>query len=152
MKKTAVFPGSFDPITIGHHSIILKALPIFDEIIVAVGDNTTKKYMFDKNKRLSFVEQAFSSEPKVRVESYNGLTVEFCKKYEVRYILRGLRNAADFEFEKNIAHMNHAMDDSIETVFFVTDPGLSPVSSTIVREIIKNNGDVAQFLPPNVMI
>jgi pantetheine-phosphate adenylyltransferase len=151
MKK-AVFPGSFDPITKGHYELVKRALPLFDEIIVAMGVNSTKKYLFSEEDRLKMVNKAFEDMNTVKVISFQGLTVDFCKEHQAKYIVRGLRNSSDFDYEKSIAQMNKLVNNEIETVIFVTDPALSAISSTIVREIIKNGGDVAQFLPPNVKI
>lgn len=151
-QKIAVFPGSFDPITLGHFILVQRASPMFDKIIVAMGSNTTKKYLFDESKRLEFLNSAFENMPKVEVQTYSGLTIDFCNSQGANFILRGLRNSIDFEYERSIAQMNKAMSTQIETVMLVTDPDLSHISSSIVREIIKTNGDVAQFLPPNVKI
>ena len=150
MKK-AVFPGSFDPITIGHIDIVNRGMKIFDEIIIAVGNNVDKKYMFSKEKRVEFVRQTFSVHDKIKVESYEGLTVDFCKKNNTEFIIRGLRNPADFEFEKSIALTNRGMT-GIETVFFLTSPKNSFVSSSIVRELIRNNGDYKLFIPEGITL
>ena len=150
MKK-AVFPGSFDPITIGHIDIVNRGMKIFDEIIIAIGDNVDKKYMFSKEKRVELVEQTFSDYDKIKVESYKGLTVDFCKKNNTEFIIRGLRNPADFEFEKSIALTNRGMT-GIETVFFLTSPKNSFVSSSIVRELIRNNGDYKLFIPEGITL
>ncbi len=147
MSKIAVFPGSFDPITKGHESIVLRTLPLFDEIIVAIGVNSVKKYLFDLDKRISLVEQVFKNEPKVRVDSFEGLTVDYCKKNKANYILRGLRTSADFEFERSIAMINKTMLDDLETIFILTTPELSAINSTIVRDIYRNGGDVSPFVP-----
>ena len=152
MKKIAVFPGSFDPITLGHTSIIQRALPLFDEIIVAIGSNSQKKYMFDLKQRENWINRTFSKEKKISVEIYQGLTVEFCEKEGAKYILRGLRNQQDFEFERSIAQMNRKLNDEIETVFLFTEPEYAAINSTIVRDIIKNGGDANQFLPQSVKI
>ena len=150
MKK-AVFPGSFDPITIGHIDIVNRGMKIFDEIIIAIGDNVDKKYMFSKEKRVELVEQTFRDYDKIKVESYKGLTVDFCKKNNTKFIIRGLRNPADFEFEKSIALTNRGMT-GIETVFFLTSPKNSFVSSSIVRELIRNNGDYKLFIPEGITL
>ena len=150
MKK-AVFPGSFDPITIGHIDIVNKGMKIFDEIIIAVGNNVDKKYMFSKEKRVEFVKQTFSPNDKIKVESYEGLTVDFCKKNNTEFIIRGLRNHADFEFEKSIALTNREMT-GIETVFFLTSPKNSFVSSSIVRDLIRNNGEYKLFIPKGITL
>ena len=149
MKKKVIFPGSFDPITIGHIEIIEKSLKIFDEIIIAVGDNTDKKYMFPKEKRVEFVKQTFNNYDNIKIESYDGLTVDFCKKNNIEFMIRGLRNPADFEFEKSIALTNREMTD-IETIFFLTSPENSFISSSIVRDLIRNNGDYKLFIPKGI--
>ena len=148
MKK-AVFPGSFDPITIGHVDIVKRGIKVFDEIIIAVGDNTNKKYMFPKEKRVEFVKQTFYNYDNVKIESYDGLTVDFCKKNNIEFMIRGLRNPADFEFEKSIALTNREMTD-IETIFFLTSPENSFISSSIVRDLIRNNGDYKLFIPKGI--
>lgn len=150
MKK-AVFPGSFDPITIGHLDIVERAIKVFDEIIIAVGDNTNKKYMFTKEKRVEFVKQTFYNYDNVKIESYDGLTVDFCRKNNIEFMIRGLRNPADFEFEKSIALTNREMTD-IETIFFLTSPENSFISSSIVRDLIRNNGDYKLFIPKGITL
>ena len=150
MKK-AVFPGSFDPITIGHVDIVKRGIKVFDEIIIAVGDNTDKKYMFPKEKRVEFVKQTFNNYDNVKIESYDGLTVDFCKKNNIEFMIRGLRNPADFEFEKSIALINREMTD-IETIFFLTSPENSFISSSIVRDLIRNNGDYKLFIPKGIIL
>lgn len=147
MNKVAVFPGSFDPFTIGHHSLVEKALPLFDKIIVAVGQNSTKNAVFDMDKRVKALQQLFSNQSKVEVVTFTGLTVDLCKHYQANYIVRGLRNGIDFDYEKPIAHMNRKLNDKVETIFFLTEPTHEPISSTIVREIYKNGGDISAFLP-----
>lgn len=151
MTKIAVFPGSFDPITVGHADIVERALPLFDKIIVAVGVNTQKKYLYSLERRMTWLEEVFKDEPKIKIASYEGLTINFCKQEEARYILRGIRSAADFEYEKTIAHLNHAMDEDLETILILSKPELSSISSTIVREIIKGNGDVSKFVPKEII-
>jgi pantetheine-phosphate adenylyltransferase len=148
MKK-AVFPGSFDPITIGHVDIVKRGIKVFDEIIIAIGDNTDKKYMFPKEKRVEFVKQTFNNYDNIKIESYDGLTVDFCKKNNIEFMIRGLRNPADFEFEKSIALTNREMTD-IETIFFLTSPENSFISSSIVRDLIRNNGDYKLFIPEGI--
>ena len=150
MKK-AVFPGSFDPITIGHLDIVERAIKVFDEIIIAVGDNTDKKYMFPKEKRVEFVKQTFYNYDNVKIESYDGLTVDFCRKNNIEFMIRGLRNPADFEFEKSIALTNREMTD-IETIFLLTSPENSFISSSIVRDLIRNNGDYKLFIPKGITL
>ena len=149
--KRAVFPGSFDPVTIGHQDIVNRGLKIFDEIIIGVGENTDKKYMFSSNERFDFVSKTFEADTKVLIKTYDGLTVDFCKKNNAEFIIRGLRNPADFEFEKSIALTNREMT-GIETVFFLTSPKNSYISSSIVRDIIKNKGDYKLFIPKEITI
>jgi len=149
--KRAVFPGSFDPITLGHVDIINRALPLFDEIVVAIGVNAGKKYMFSLEDRKKFIEDAFADKPKIKVMTYEGLTVDFCKNNDIEFILRGLRNPADFEFEKAIAQTNRKLS-GIETVFLLTSAETSFISSSIVRDIIRNDGDISKLVPDSVNI
>ncbi len=146
-KRIAIFPGSFDPMTIGHVDIVHRALPLFDKIIISIGVNSQKKYLFPIEKRIHWIEKIFEKEKSVTVDSYSGLTVDFCKKVEAGYILRGLRSPADFEYEKAIGQMNRLMKPEIESVFFLSQPQYTPISSTIVRDIIINGGDASQFVP-----
>ena len=145
MKK-AVFPGSFDPITLGHEDVISRAIPLFDEVIIAIGVNSSKKYMFSLEERKSFIEKTFEAHDNVSVVTYKGLTVDFCKENNIDYIIRGLRNPADFEFEKAIAHTNRDLAP-IETVFLLTAARTSYISSSIVRDVLRNGGDVSQLVP-----
>ncbi len=150
MKK-AVFPGSFDPFTLGHLDIIKRALPLFDEIIVAIGVNAEKKYMFTLQQRQQFITETFIHEPKVKVITYQGLTIDLCKQQKAQFILRGLRNPADFEFEKAIAHTNRKLS-KIETIFLLTAANTSYISSSIVRDVIRNGGDYTVLVPDSVRV
>lgn len=152
MKKVAVFPGSFDPITKGHEEIVCRAAAVFDEVIIAIGRNTSKLALFSEEQRLMWIKKTFANFPNVRAEVFEGLTVDFCRKNDAQHIIRGLRNAGDFEYEIAIAAMNRTMWDQVDTVFLAADPRYTALSSTIVREIIKNKGDVSQFLPEGVHV
>lgn len=147
--KRAIFPGSFDPITLGHYDIIQRGISLFDELIIAIGENADKTYMFDLQQRMLFITEAFKDEPRIKVQSYSGLTVDFCRQVEAGFILRGLRNPADFEFEKAIAHTNRKLSE-IETVFLLTSSGKSYISSSIVRDVIRNGGDYTGLVPETV--
>jgi len=147
--RRAVFPGSFDPITLGHSDIINRGLHLFDEIILAIGVNADKKYMFDLDQRVAFIKDLYKNEPKIKVKTYSGLTVDFCKKQKAAFILRGLRNPADFEFEKSIAHTNRVLSE-IETVFLLTSTKTSYISSSIVRDVMRNGGDYTLLVPKTV--
>ena len=149
--KRALFPGSFDPITLGHFDIIKRGIILFDEVVVAIGINAEKKYMFSMEQRLKFIEEAFKDEPRVKVMTYQGLTIDFCKEIDAQFILRGLRNPADFEFEKAIAHTNRKLS-RIETVFLLTEASTSYISSSIVRDVIRNNGDYTVLVPDSVRV
>ncbi len=149
--KRAIFPGSFDPLTLGHYDIIKRGVRLFDEIIVAIGVNASKKYMFSLEERQQFIVEAFKNEPKVKVVTYEGLTVDFCLKNDVEFILRGLRNPADFEFEKAIAHTNRDLAP-IETIFLLTSADTSYIASSIVRDVIRNNGDYTKLVPDSVRV
>ena len=146
-KKTAIFPGSFDPFTIGHESVITRAMPLFDEIIVAIGTNTTKNAYFSIEQRMKMIRDVFSDTNKIKIESYQGLTVEYCRKKRARYLLRGLRTSSDFEYERAIAQTNKAMYPELESVFLLTLPEHTHINSAIVREIIRLGGDASQFIP-----
>jgi pantetheine-phosphate adenylyltransferase len=150
MSRVALFPGSFDPITKGHESIVLRALPIFDKIIIAVGRNAEKQSYFPLEKRLEWLRRVFANYPAIEIIEYDGLTVELCRKLDVRYILRGLRTSADFEFERSIGQMNKKMMPELETVFMLTIPEHTAINSSIVRDIIRNGGDASQFVPDQV--
>ncbi len=149
--RRAIFPGSFDPVTLGHYDIIKRGITLFDELIIAIGINADKKYMFTLEQRKKFIEDAFVDESKIKVLTYEGLTVDFCKKVNANFILRGLRNPADFEFEKAIAHTNRKLSE-IETVFLLTSSGKSYISSSIVRDVIRNGGDYSGLVPNTVKV
>jgi len=149
--RRAIFPGSFDPLTLGHYDIIKRGITLFDELIIAIGINSDKKYMFSLEERQRFIENAFKNESKIKVLTYQGLTVDFCKEIKAEFILRGLRNPGDFEFEKAIAHTNRKLSE-IETVFLLTSSGKSYISSSIVRDVIRNGGDVTGLVPDSVKI
>ncbi|MFT6934523.1 MAG: pantetheine-phosphate adenylyltransferase [Maribacter sp.] len=149
--KRAIFPGSFDPLTLGHYDIIMRGITVFDELIIAIGKNADKKYMFSLEERMRFISQAFKDQKQIKVHTYEGLTVDFCKKVDAEYILRGLRNPGDFEFEKAIAHTNRKLSE-IETVFLLTSSGKSYISSSIVRDVIRNGGDYTGLVPDSVRV
>ena len=150
MEKVAVFPGSFDPITRGHESIVLRALPLFEKIIIAIGENSDKATCFSTEKRLEWIKSVFKTEKKIEAVTYKGLTVDFCKEVGAKYILRGLRTSADFEFERSVGQVNKKIFPEIETVFFLTVPELTALNSSIVRDILRHGGDVSQFIPEGV--
>jgi pantetheine-phosphate adenylyltransferase len=150
--KIAVFPGSFDPITKGHVDIIKRALPLFDEIVIGIGYNSNKHYFFSQNTREHFIKKTFEGENKIKVMRYQGLTINFCREIKAQYIIRGLRTSADFEFERVIAQMNHSMAPEIETVFLISNPALSHISSTVVRDILSHQGDISVFVPETVHV
>ena len=152
MKKIAVFPGSFSPFTIGHKSVIEKALPLFDTIIISIGINSEKNQYFSIEERMQWIKDVYANNPKIEVQFYEGLTVDFCKKEGADFILRGLRDSYDFKFEKNIAQMNKDLNPDIETIFIITPPELSHISSSLIRDIIKNGGDVSKFIPKEINI
>lgn len=149
--RRAIFPGSFDPLTLGHHDIISRGALLFDEVIVAIGVNANKKYMFSLEQRIAFIQNAFKDTTNIKVVSYSGLTVDFCKEIKSQFILRGLRNPADFEFEKAIAHTNKKLT-GIDTIFLLTDASTSFISSSIVRDVIKNKGDYTTLVPDTVRV
>jgi pantetheine-phosphate adenylyltransferase len=151
-QKIAVFPGSFDPFTRGHHSVLTRALPLFDEVVVAIGRNTTKNSFFSIDERIELIENIYRNEPKIKVEAYEGLTIDFCHKIGAAFMLRGIRTVADFEYECAISQMNHMMNHDVETVFLLTTPELTPVNSTIVREVLMHGGDVSMFVPEGMDI
>ena len=152
MDKIAVFPGSFDPFTVGHESIVKRALALFDRVIIAVGENAEKKNLFSIEMRLKMIAKVFQGESRVEITRFTGLTVEFCRKHNARYIVRGLRTAVDFEYERAMGHMNWKMAPEIDTVFLLTSTEHTPVNSTIVRDIIKHGGDASMFVPSSINI
>jgi pantetheine-phosphate adenylyltransferase len=145
--KIAVFPGSFDPITVGHQSIIKRAIPLFDKIIVAVGINSTKQSMYSVEQRMDWIRKSFAGDAKIHVQSFEGLTIDFCHQQGAKYILRGLRTSADFEFERGIGQVNKLLDADIETIFMLTSTRHTPISSSVVRDVIKHKGDISQLVP-----
>ncbi|MDC0249748.1 pantetheine-phosphate adenylyltransferase [Flavobacteriales bacterium] len=152
MKKIAVFPGSFSPFSIGHQSVIDKSLPLFDRIIISIGINSEKDQYFSIQERIQWIESVYADNDKIKIKRYEGLTVDFCKKEGANFILRGLRDSHDFKFEKNIAQMNKDLNANIETIFIITPPELSHISSSLIRDIIKNGGDVSKFIPKGINI
>jgi pantetheine-phosphate adenylyltransferase len=150
MQRIALFPGTFDPITIGHLDIIHRALPLFDKLIIGIGRNANKSAMFSEEKRMKWIQEIFGDNPSVNVAVYEGLTVECCRKVGANFIVRGIRYVNDFEYEKAIADMNRSLDSRIETVFFTCLPQYTSVASTLVRDVIRNGGDARQFLPDAV--
>jgi pantetheine-phosphate adenylyltransferase len=152
MKKIAVFPGSFDPFTIGHEAIARRALSLFDEIIIAVGANALKKNLYPLVTRKEMINKIFGDEPRIRVDHYEGLTVDYCIKNKAGYLIRGLRTAADFEFERAIAQVNRVLAPNVESVFLLTVPEHSHINSTIVRDIIRSGGDASRFVPSSINI
>ncbi|HRE74524.1 MAG TPA: pantetheine-phosphate adenylyltransferase [Flavobacteriales bacterium] len=152
MERIAIFPGTFDPVTKGHESVVRRALPLFDRIVMAIGMNSAKTAMFPIEQRMQWIRDIFKDDPKVVVKTYEGLTVNFCKNEKANFILRGLRTHSDFEYEKAISQMNLSMAPEIETVFLITEPAFSAISSTIVREIIRHNGDVSRFIPKGIQL
>ena len=152
MSKVAVFPGSFDPITVGHLALVKRALPLFDKIIVAIGENSQKKYLFSLDQRIAWLNAVFADEPKVEVDFFENLTAHYCQKIGAKYLLRGLRNASDFDYEKTISQMNAIVGNGIETIFLISEPEHSHISSTIVREVIKWGGDASPFIPSTIEI
>ena len=147
MKKIAIFPGSFDPFTVGHESIVRRSISLFDTIIVAVGVHSGKQPLMSVASRVEMINEVFRNDDKVSCASFEGLTVDFCRKVNANYMLRGIRTAADFEYERAIAQINKKMLPEVESVFLLTNPEHTPVNSTIIRDIIRNGGDASQFIP-----
>jgi len=152
MDRIAVFPGSFDPITLGHVSIVHRASPLFDKIVIAIGINAEKKYMFSTDQRKNWIQEAFKGNSKIEVDTYEGLTVNFCKKIGANFILRGLRTSADFEFERGIGQVNRMLEHNVETVFFLAEPQFTPITSSIVRDVARHGGDIATMVPDSVKL
>lgn len=151
MQRICLFPGTFDPVTIGHTDIIFRARTLFDKIVIGVGKNSTKTPMFSAEQRLLWFEEIFKNEKNIEASVYEGLTIDFCKKISAKFILRGIRYVSDFEYEKTIADANRTLDASIETIFLTGEPKYTSVASTIVRDIIRNGGDASPFLPEVVI-
>ena len=151
MEKIALFPGSFDPITNAHMDILNRSLALFDRVYVGIGLNSTKQSFFNAEQRLAMLNEVFKNNSKIEVVTYEGLTVEFCKKINAQYMIRGIRSTSDFEYEKAISQMNHAMHPEIESIFILSKPGYSAISSTIVRDIIRNGGAVSKFVPKEIL-
>lgn len=145
--KIALFPGSFDPITKAHVDILRRSVNLFDKVVIGIGVNSTKTPLLDLDMRVKMLEKVFANDPKIEVSKYSGLTVEYCKTIQATYIIRGIRTVSDFEYEKAIAQMNHALVPEVESIFILSKPGYSSISSSIVREILRNNGDIRQFIP-----
>ena len=150
MSKIAIFPGSFSPFSIGHQAIVEKALPLFDKVIISIGINSEKDQYFSIQERMQWIESVYGNNEKIEIKRYEGLTVDFCKKENANFILRGLRDSHDFKFEKNIAQMNKELNPNIETIFIITPPEVSHISSSLIRDIIKNGGDVSKFIPKEI--
>jgi pantetheine-phosphate adenylyltransferase len=150
MSKIAIFPGSFSPFTVGHQAVVDRALPLFDKIIIAIGINSEKNEFFSIEERMQWIELVYDKNEKIEIKRYEGLTVDFCKNEGANFILRGLRDSHDFKFEKNIAQMNKDLNSKIETIFIITPPKISHISSSLIRDIIKNGGDVSQFIPKGI--
>jgi pantetheine-phosphate adenylyltransferase len=149
--KIALFPGSFDPVTKAHVDILKRSISLFDKVVIGIGINSTKQALLPIEARKKMLEAVFSDEPKVEIQTYSGLTVDFCKEIGANYMIRGIRTVSDFEYEKAIAQMNHALVPEIESIFIVSKPGYSSISSTIVRDILRNKGDISQFVPKEVL-
>ncbi len=152
MKKKAIFPGSFDPFTIGHESLVIRSLNFFDEILIAVGYNPGKNSFFSPDIRVAMIKDIFKDEKRIQVEKYHKLTVDYCKEKDIHFIIRGLRTAADFEYERAIAQINHFMHEELETIFLLTETEHTPVNSTILRDILRHGGDISQFIPEKLDI
>ncbi len=152
MQRICLFPGTFDPITLGHVDVINRSVSLFDKLVIGIGVNSNKEPMYSLDQRMSWIREIFKEDPRIEVASYEGLTVDFCKKIDARYILRGIRYVSDFEYERAIADMNRMLDPQLETVFLTSSPQFSTVASTLVRDVIRNGGDARQFLPKEIHI
>jgi pantetheine-phosphate adenylyltransferase len=150
MKRIALFPGTFDPITVGHVNVLQRAIPLFDEIVIGIGNNSSKSTLFPLEQREKWIKEIFKDVATVKVASYEGLTVDFCKTIHANYILRGLRSMSDFDYEKNIAQMNKLVNENVESVFLMCDPAYTPISSSVVRDLIRNGGNAAPYLPAEI--
>ena len=151
MTKIALFPGSFDPITIAHFDILSVALPLFDKVVIGLGVNSTKQNVYSPEHRMDMLQKVYATYPNIEIVAYTGLTVSFCKQIGAKYMIRGIRSVADFEYEKAIAQMNHAMHSDVESIFILSKPAYSAISSTIVRDILRNGGDVSEFVPKEIV-
>jgi len=149
-KRIALFPGTFDPITVGHVNLVERALHLFDELYIGIGHNSTKSTLFTLEQRTAWIGEIFKTEKKIKVIPYEGLTVDCCKNIQANFILRGLRNMSDFDYEKNIAQMNKLVNPQVETLFLMCDPAYTPISSSVVRDLIRNGGDAKPYLPKEV--
>jgi pantetheine-phosphate adenylyltransferase len=152
MEKIAVFPGSFDPFTLGHEDIVYRSLPLFDKVIIAIGENSNKNNMLSIEKRIKIINKVFNNNPKISVKAYSGLTINYCKEIGAKYIIRGLRNSLDFEYEKAIDQINKDIDENIETIFFITSPDNSAISSSVLRDLNSHNYDIEKYLPTNISL
>ena len=152
MKRVAIFPGSFDPFTIGHESLVIRALQLFDKVVIAVAHNAQKKGMFSVEARMAMIQKTFEGDDRVEVDSFEGLTVDYCHRRNIYFLIRGLRTSADFEYERSIGQVNKQMERKVETVFFLTSTKFTPISSTVVRDILANGGKARQFIPSKINI
>ena len=152
MEKIALCPGSFDPFTAGHQIIIDKSLMLFDTVVIAIGVNNKKKSFFSLEKRISLIEKVYAGNPRVEITAYDNLTADYCRQNGIRFIIRGIRNVGDFEFERNVAQINKRLFEPLETIFLMTPPEFSEISSSVVREILEHQGDPTQFMPDRISL